>query len=179
MRKIFAHCMLLLLATAALGQDEEKIETNSLMFKSFEQKNGFCRSSVSFNYYRPTLGYSFDFFINRSFSIDVAFDGVYSFDEYYTGLYAGVKYWPKRISSTNKLYPFLGIGLSEGKGARLLIENRDYLHFPVGVRYFFNSGLQVTYHLNISSGIFSRDSDYLRYLYSTLAFSTIGIGWRF
>jgi hypothetical protein len=131
---------------------------------------------VSFNYFASTLGFSFDFFVNRSFSVDVAIDGVYGFDAYYTGRAASVKFWPKRIRSTNKLYPFLGVGLSEGKGYEHLIKSRDYLHFPVGVRYFFSSGLQVSYHLNVSPMLFSGE---LRYLYSTLTCFTFGVGWRF
>jgi hypothetical protein len=177
MKKIFVIIITILLAKVSFCQDDQKLATNSLMFKSFEQENGFSRTGVSFNYYRPTLGFSFDFFINRSFSFDVAFDGVYSLDDYYTGRAASVKYWPKRIRSTNKLYPFLGIGLSEGKGAIYLIENRDYIHFPVGVRYFFSSGLQVSYHLNISPALFVENKSYC--LFSTLTCFTFGVGWRF
>jgi hypothetical protein len=168
----------MLLASSAFGQVEKKDTTNSLLFKSFEQKNGFSRTGLSFNYFASTLGFSFDFFINRSFSVDVAIDGVYGFDAYYTGRAASVKYWPKRIRSTNKLYPFLGVGLSEGKGYIHLIKSRDYLHFPVGVRYFFSSGLQVSYHLNISPALFDRKENFY-YLYTTLTCFTFGVGWRF
>ena len=173
MKKIFVLGVSLSLATVSFSQDDNKVVTNSLMFKSFEQNNGFSRTGVSFNYFLYTIGFSFDFFINSSLSVDVAYDGVYSFEDYYSGQSLSVKYWPIKIRSTNKLYPFVGLGLSKIKSSKYLIKNGTYLALPIGVRYLFSSGLQVTYHFNLSPLIIEEN------LYSTLTCFTFGVGWRF
>jgi hypothetical protein len=173
MKKIFVIGILLLLATATFGQDDQKIATNSLIFKSFEQKNGFSRTGVSFNYFASTLGFSFDFFINGILSVDVAFDGVYSFQDYYSGQSIGAKLWLKKIQSTNKLYPFVGLGYSEIKSSKFLIKSGSYYDVPVGVRYFFTSGLQITYSYNLRNAFTNN------MFLNKISNFTFGVGWRF
>jgi hypothetical protein len=173
MKILFVISISLLLASSAFGQVEKKDTTNSLLFKSFEQKNGFSRTGVSFNYFLYSIGFSFDFFISGRLSVDVAFEGVYSYDNYYTGQSIGAKFWPIKVRSTNKLYPYFGLGYSDVKSTKYLNKNGNFLDLPIGARYLFSSGLQISYHFNFSPLIIEKD------LYKTAACFTFGVGWRF